>query len=205
MPHRRAMSWDGDADQHLLLAILATHSVKLDYVSVAKRLGPHCTGRAVEERLKKLKRMARDSGFDPSATEAGQDSSPVSSVKRAAVPRRTKSGAAGAKLTSKLAPLGSKTREGRKARKDARKAWTGPPAQTDDERSSSVEVSPTKFFQKDENAKAKTSTSPGYTVDARGTKRSYRDFKGNSEESETGGDSSEEYDEPTSDVDMADE
>ena len=52
------MKWDSDADQQLLLAILAAHEVKVDSEAVAARLGENCTPRAVVERLKRLKKQA---------------------------------------------------------------------------------------------------------------------------------------------------
>ncbi len=45
------------------MAILAVHDVKVDHEAVAKRLGDPCTARAVQERLKKLRKMAREDGF----------------------------------------------------------------------------------------------------------------------------------------------
>lgn len=193
----------GDADQHLLLAILATHHVKLDYVAVAKRLGPQCTGRAVEERLKKLKRMARECGFDPSATDADQDSPPGSSVKPAAAPPPTKAEAAGAKPTAKLAPLGTKARQERKARKGTSKTRTPSHAQTDEDSSSSAEVPPIELFKKEESAEAGASNSPVNAVNAHGTKRSFKDYGDDSEDAEGAGASSEQDDEPTTDTEMA--
>ncbi|KAI9850497.1 MAG: hypothetical protein M1830_007014 [Pleopsidium flavum] len=50
------MTWDGVADQQLLLSILAAHEIKIDFDAVAANLG--CTPRAVQERLKKLKKVA---------------------------------------------------------------------------------------------------------------------------------------------------
>ncbi|MCJ1397951.1 hypothetical protein MMC11_001147 [Xylographa trunciseda] len=52
------MTWDSNADAQLLLAIIAEQSVSLNFESVAGRLG--CTPRAVQERLKKLKKLAAD-------------------------------------------------------------------------------------------------------------------------------------------------
>ena len=52
------MKWDSEADQQLLLAILAAHEVKVDSEAVAARLGENCTPRAVVERLKRLKKQA---------------------------------------------------------------------------------------------------------------------------------------------------
>lgn len=48
------------ADQHLLLAILSAHKVTVNYASVARIIG--CTPRACEERLKKLRKEAKDWG-----------------------------------------------------------------------------------------------------------------------------------------------
>ncbi|KAH0534050.1 hypothetical protein FGG08_007347 [Glutinoglossum americanum] len=58
------MKWDGEADQQLLLSILATHTINLNHAAIAERIGPHCTPRAVVERIKKLKKMSKDGGFD---------------------------------------------------------------------------------------------------------------------------------------------
>ncbi|KAI9827374.1 MAG: hypothetical protein M1826_006299 [Phylliscum demangeonii] len=66
------MTWIGDGDRDLLLTILAMHNLKLDHVAIAQRMGPPCTPRAVEERLKKLRRMIKEKGFDqPSDGNAG--------------------------------------------------------------------------------------------------------------------------------------
>jgi hypothetical protein len=54
----------GEADQQLLLSILATHTIVLNHAAIAERIGPHCTPRAVVERIKKLKKMSKDGGFD---------------------------------------------------------------------------------------------------------------------------------------------
>ncbi|KAH0555644.1 hypothetical protein GP486_006411, partial [Trichoglossum hirsutum] len=53
-----------EADQQLLLSILATHTIVLNHAAIAERIGPHCTPRAVVERIKKLKKMSKDGGFD---------------------------------------------------------------------------------------------------------------------------------------------
>ncbi|KAI9774802.1 MAG: hypothetical protein M1840_000018 [Geoglossum simile] len=58
------MKWDGAADQQLLLSILATHTIVLNHSVIAKRIGPHCSPRAVVERIKKLRKMSKDGGFD---------------------------------------------------------------------------------------------------------------------------------------------
>ncbi|KAL7273276.1 hypothetical protein RUND412_003883 [Rhizina undulata] len=56
------MKWDAEADQHLLLAILCAHKVCVDYTRVSAIIG--CTPRACEERLKKLRKHAKQSGYD---------------------------------------------------------------------------------------------------------------------------------------------
>lgn len=51
----------GEADRKLFLSILRDQNVKVDSKAVATALSTgttHCTPRAVEERLKKLKKMA---------------------------------------------------------------------------------------------------------------------------------------------------
>ncbi|KAI9785462.1 MAG: hypothetical protein M1839_009203 [Geoglossum umbratile] len=58
------MKWDGVADQQLLLSILATHTIVLNHNAIAQRIGPHCSARAVVERIKKLRKISRDNGFD---------------------------------------------------------------------------------------------------------------------------------------------
>lgn len=75
------MTWNSEADQQLLLAILAAHEVKIDSEAVASRLGEHCTPRAVVERLKKLKKQAI--AQDDSAQSAPMPkASPVKKRKR---------------------------------------------------------------------------------------------------------------------------
>jgi hypothetical protein len=60
----------------LLLSILAVHEVKVDFDAVSALMGPNCTSRAVQEQLKKLKKMAtvKASGVAPKAptTKVGQ-------------------------------------------------------------------------------------------------------------------------------------
>ncbi|KAI9825230.1 MAG: hypothetical protein M1832_001264 [Thelocarpon impressellum] len=65
------MKWDSDGDQHLLLAILATHSIKLDSVRVSKMMGGERTPRAVEERFKKLRKMAKERGLEAAYASGG--------------------------------------------------------------------------------------------------------------------------------------
>ncbi|MCJ1480312.1 hypothetical protein MMC06_000467 [Schaereria dolodes] len=67
----------GAADQQLLLSILAEHDIKLDFDAVSKRLG--CTARAVQERLKKLKKLATDEADGSSITPAKASTKKASS------------------------------------------------------------------------------------------------------------------------------
>ncbi|KAJ9627031.1 hypothetical protein H2203_003491 [Taxawa tesnikishii (nom. ined.)] len=72
------MNWNGDADRALLLAILKTQDVKIDFDAVAQELTTEattCTPRAVQERLKKLKRMAQEGGSAGNGDESGSGSS----------------------------------------------------------------------------------------------------------------------------------
>lgn len=45
------------ANERLLLAILKVHEVKIDFAAVAEIMGPQCTKRAVQEQIKKLKKL----------------------------------------------------------------------------------------------------------------------------------------------------
>ncbi len=47
----------GATDNQILCYILASHSIRIDFEAVAAWLGPNCTPRAVQERIKKLKKM----------------------------------------------------------------------------------------------------------------------------------------------------
>ncbi|MCJ1267101.1 hypothetical protein MMC22_006986 [Lobaria immixta] len=62
-----SMTWNSIADQNLLLAILSEHSISVDYAAVALRLG--CTPRAVQERLKKLRKRAVEQDGEGEAVE----------------------------------------------------------------------------------------------------------------------------------------
>lgn len=77
---KKTMKWDSDADQQLLLAILAAHEVKVDSEAVAARLGQNCTPRAVVERLKRLKKQAT----------AQDDSAPFGPMTKPPPPKKKK-------------------------------------------------------------------------------------------------------------------
>lgn len=84
----------GAADQHLLLAILTTQDVKVDFEVVAAQLG--CTARAVQERLKKLKKMAAEhAGADPTAAAAAVVAPKTPTKSKTKAPAKTKGAAAG--------------------------------------------------------------------------------------------------------------
>ena len=58
--HNPNVHHTGMANQQLLLSILAVHEVKVDFNAVANVMGDQCTPRAVQEQLKKLKKMAAE-------------------------------------------------------------------------------------------------------------------------------------------------
>jgi len=66
---RLKFSRAGEANSQLLLSVLAVHEVKVDFDAVSALMGPNCTSRAVQEQLKKLKKMAtlKASGVAPKA------------------------------------------------------------------------------------------------------------------------------------------
>ena len=74
----------GAADQKLLLTILATHDIKVDYDAVALSFGSHCTPRAVQERIKKLQLIAKNDGVS-SADSTPSKPSATAAAKKAAV------------------------------------------------------------------------------------------------------------------------
>ena len=97
----------GDADQQLLLSILATHAIKVDFDAIAARVGPPCTPRAAQERIKKLKKMAKDRGFDVS----GAATVSTGTTTAAGTPKKRKT-ATGAKTTKN----GAKAKKGTQAK-----------------------------------------------------------------------------------------
>ncbi|KAH1430973.1 hypothetical protein KXW29_005389 [Aspergillus fumigatus] len=71
------MTWDHEADAKLLLRILTTSNIKLDYEDLAKHMGPDCTIFAIQRRLQRLR-------TDPRAGSAtnGDSSTPPTPEKR---------------------------------------------------------------------------------------------------------------------------
>lgn len=97
------MTWNGEADAKLLLAILKVSDVKPDFEAVAQQLTTDevtCTPRAVQEHLKKLRKIAQ-ADVDPTAPGKAATTTPVkASRKAAATPagvKKTRKPAAGAK------------------------------------------------------------------------------------------------------------
>ncbi|PWY86891.1 hypothetical protein BO70DRAFT_427886 [Aspergillus heteromorphus CBS 117.55] len=69
------MSWNETADAKLLIGILHTSSVKLDFAALAQYMGPDCTVSAVQHRIQRLK--------DKVSAGAGTDSASGTPVKKA--------------------------------------------------------------------------------------------------------------------------
>ena len=68
-----------------MLTILATADIKVDFEAVAASFGSHCTPRAVQERIKKLKIMAKNDVVSSSASSPSKASK--DGTKKAAVPK----------------------------------------------------------------------------------------------------------------------
>lgn len=69
MSGKQTMNWNGEADAKLLIAILKNSDVKVDLDGIAKQLTTDtttCTPRAVQEHLKKLRKIAQGNA-DPSS------------------------------------------------------------------------------------------------------------------------------------------
>lgn len=54
------MKWNPSTDRILLLAILETHKIVIDYEAVAREIGNGCTASAVYQQVHKLKRLAQN-------------------------------------------------------------------------------------------------------------------------------------------------
>ena len=68
-----------EADQKLMMAIITTHAIAIDFAAVAKQMGNICTPRAVQERLKKVKKAGAGAGeviYTP-ATPKGKRGKPT--------------------------------------------------------------------------------------------------------------------------------
>lgn len=63
----------------MLRFILASHEIKVDFGVIAKLLGPNCTPRAVQEQLRKLRKV----GLEEAAAAAGTGVVVASPAKRA--------------------------------------------------------------------------------------------------------------------------
>lgn len=70
----------------MLRFILASHEIKIDFGVMAKLLGPNCTPRAVQEKLKKLKKIGLE---EAAAAAAGTGAEAVAGTGvEAASPRK---------------------------------------------------------------------------------------------------------------------
>ncbi|KAF8426698.1 hypothetical protein EV426DRAFT_687670 [Tirmania nivea] len=54
------MKWDASTDRLLLLTILESHNITVDYESVARKIGNGCTASAVYQQLLKLRKMGAE-------------------------------------------------------------------------------------------------------------------------------------------------
>lgn len=92
----------------MLRFILASHEIKVDFGVMAKLLGPNCTPRAVQEQLKKLKKV----GLEEAAAAAGTGVVVASPAKRAkrAKPAASKEPKKGQKVKKDEAKEESKER-----------------------------------------------------------------------------------------------
>lgn len=98
------------ADQKLFMAIIAEHSISVDHAAVAARLGPHCTARAVVERLKKLRKLAVS---EPADEDGAAEVAPV----------KTKGKGKGSKIVKRGETSGNAgpiAQEMKKAKKDGK-------------------------------------------------------------------------------------
>lgn len=81
-----------------MMALIATHTIQVDFKAVAETLGNVCTARAIQERLKKLKKTGIESAGDNLTRAAVK---PTKGGKTAKTPTKKKSGPHGkAKLQS---------------------------------------------------------------------------------------------------------
>lgn len=83
-----------EADHKLLLAIIATNAVPVDYAAVAATMGNICTPRAVQERLKKLKKVGTEKAGADLTPSALTPKKVEKSAKTGAGPSSTKKAAA---------------------------------------------------------------------------------------------------------------
>ncbi|KAL9636447.1 MAG: hypothetical protein Q9164_002811 [Protoblastenia rupestris] len=106
---KKIMCWTDSADRQLFLACLASHDLKIDPKRIADSLG--CTIRAVQERLKFLKKIARkeaDVGSKPAAARAAAKNPPPPAVH----PNATLQKKRGPKVKGKVLDEGRDAMEG---------------------------------------------------------------------------------------------
>ncbi|KAF6238677.1 hypothetical protein HO173_003183 [Letharia columbiana] len=132
MSGKKTMIWNGDADAKLLLTILKVSDVKPDFEAVAQQ-AITCTPRAVQEHLKKLRKIAR-ADADPTAPGKATTTTPVkASRKAAALP-------AGVKKTRKPAALPAGVKKTRKPAAGAKGKKGKAAANVDDAKNVPVEM-----------------------------------------------------------------
>ncbi|CAF9927639.1 MAG: hypothetical protein HETSPECPRED_006635 [Heterodermia speciosa] len=74
---KEKITWDAAADQKLFLVILAIHEIKVDFEAVARSFD--CTPRAIQERIKRIKLMAKNEGV--SSADSTPSKPPKATVK----------------------------------------------------------------------------------------------------------------------------
>ncbi|CAF9921978.1 MAG: hypothetical protein ALECFALPRED_001987 [Alectoria fallacina] len=82
MSGKQTMTWNGEADAKLLLAILKVSDVKPDFEALTTD-DVTCTPRAVQEHLKKLRKVAQAEA-DPTAPGKSTITTPVKAARKAA-------------------------------------------------------------------------------------------------------------------------
>ncbi|KAL8827349.1 MAG: hypothetical protein Q9191_003241 [Dirinaria sp. TL-2023a] len=103
------MTWDSTTNERLLLAILQVHGVKVDFAAVAEIMGPQCTKRAVQEQLKKLKKLA--------PADQSMDATPGASQSKATKATGGSTTKAGSAKTTKVTPKSTAKEKPAKAAK----------------------------------------------------------------------------------------
>ncbi|MCJ1426799.1 hypothetical protein MMC29_004702 [Sticta canariensis] len=109
------MTWNAAADQNLLNAIIAVHGISVDFTAVAQRL--NCTPRAVQERLKKLRKMVGEKAGESEAAEVAPVNSKDNGGKTV-----QQAGEGGA---SEKSPIKGKGKGGKAVDKDGKSEITG--------------------------------------------------------------------------------
>ncbi|KAL4999277.1 hypothetical protein BDV10DRAFT_56857 [Aspergillus recurvatus] len=101
------MTWNEQADAKLLVAIIATNTVKLDWKAIAEFMGTECTPIAVQRRIQRIKEKAKAGESAPAndgdANGSGNGDAADTCVSVPVTPEKRKRGRAmknGAALTT---------------------------------------------------------------------------------------------------------